>query len=92
MTIKRGRKIKARFYTSNLWSKGYEDREKYSWICPCGREFDSRIVAQKCEKSGHRNQYPSSLENLEDLPAEILTDVEKYVLRRLNLQKLIDIK
>jgi len=91
MSVKRGKKITARFYTSTLWSSGVVDREKYSWIYSCGREFDSRTVAQKCEKSGHRNQYPSSLENLEDLPEEILTAVEKDVLKRRNMSKLINI-
>lgn len=91
MSIKKGKKITATFYTSTLWSSGVDKREKYSWICSCGREFDSRTVAQKCEKSGHRNQYPSSLENLEELPFEILTSAEKDVLRRRNMNKLINI-
>jgi hypothetical protein len=91
MSVKKGKKIIARFYTSTLWSSGAVDREKYSWICSCGREFDSRTVAQKCEKSGHRNRDPSSLENLEELPVEILTTDEKDVLRRRNMNKLINI-
>ena len=76
MTIKRGEKVKARFYTHY----GVKDVEKYSWICSCGRKYQSRSSAEQCEESNHRRINYDNLLNIKEIPFEFLTLEEKNIL------------
>jgi len=83
MTIKHAEKIKARFYTHY----GVKDVEKYSWICSCGRKYQARDSAKRCDESNHRKIDTMNLINPTEIPFDILTLEEKNVLGLLKLNR-----
>lgn len=80
--ITKGEKIKARFYTHN----GVKDVEKYSWICNCGRKYQSKTSAHQCDESNHKRISYDNLINLNELPINILTLEEKNILGLLKVR------
>ncbi len=82
MTIKKGEKVKARFYTHS----GVKNIEKYSWICSCGRKYQARNSAEKCDKSSHKRVDTMNILNQEEIPINLLTLEEKNILGLLKVR------
>ncbi len=74
--VKKGRKIKATFYTYGGGFGGAKEVIKYSWICSCGREYDSQRSAKRCEDSVHRIITLDNLMNVYEIPKENLSKEE----------------